>query len=65
MSAESTVKVLGKHNVQEGDQLVENVEGHNAEKLALGLLHYAINVDALAAIYKKVAKFPSSVGVSK
>ena len=65
MSSDSTVKILRKHDVKESDQLPEDVKGVVLKDDALGLSRYAINVDAVHAIFKEAAKITAGVGVGK
>ena len=57
MSSKS-VKVLGKHDVQKGDQLIEDVSGVGLEEDAVrrSLRHYAIDVEAMGRVFEEVKK---------
>ncbi len=63
----STVKILGKHDVKESDQLVEDVKGVGVgdDTTRRSLEWYAIDPHAMARTFEEAAKLPAPVSVSK
>ena len=65
MSSDSSVKIFGKHDVKQRDQLVEDVEGVGGEKDPFGLRRYAIDPQVMGRAFEEAAKVPPGVSIGK
>ncbi len=61
----SSVKILGKHDVKQRDQLVEDVKGVGREDDPFGLGRYAIDTEIMGRTFEEAAKVPSGVSIGK